>query len=103
MTHQPDVEEMVGHLIKEHSCDEARAMLELTQRAAMDEVQKSGIASFVPTDAGGQPKTRVINLTDAVADLLFEQLDDFEKLHDVHHGTRMLAALTEERKRNDGY
>lgn len=99
--HRPDVEEMIVHLINEHGCDEARAMLEVTKRQAMIDAQQSGLTGFVPTLADGTPRPTVVNLTDIVSDLLFAQLEDFDALHDAHHGTRILATLTEERKAND--
>lgn len=100
--HRPDVEEMITHLINEHGCDEARSMLEVIRHEALIAAQNSGLTGFVPTDQNGQPQARVINLTDAVADLLFERLAEFADLHDAHHGTRILATLTEERRSNDG-
>jgi hypothetical protein len=93
--HRPDVEELVTHLVRVHGCDETRAMIEVSKREAMIEVQNAGLVAFTPAFADGTPQPKVINLTEGVAERLFEQYSEFEALHTSHHDSRILAMLAE--------
>lgn len=93
MSHRPDVEELILHTVKDHGCDNARALLEVIKQQSIVDASAQTLAT---------PSPRVIDITDVVADGLYERLPEFHALHDEHHVAPLYEKITEERKATHG-
>jgi hypothetical protein len=93
MTHAPETEELVWHLIAEHHCSTAES---LKNRLGQEVATRIRQVSIVPAEG-----SRTIDITEEVGDELAVHHEDFDALHDGHHAA-VLAARALHRWEVDG-
>lgn len=99
MTHQPEIEELLGHLLNPpHHCSQATR---LREEIAQTVVEARRQVTLVPAQG-----TIQIDLTDEVGDALAARREEFERLHDAHHAeeiaTTLVDRLIREQEGEDG-
>lgn len=95
MTHQPEIEELLGHLINApHHCSEAISLRDAIATEVREQVRT---VTLVPAEG-----RRVIDITSEVADVLATRVEDFERLHDGHHAAAIAERITERMRDDEG-
>jgi hypothetical protein len=87
MTHHPEAEEILQHLIAVHACSEA---ISLRQEIISAVTSRRAASTLIPADGSIQ-----VDVTADVAEAVADRLGEFDRLHDGHHAQQIAARMLE--------
>lgn len=82
MTHRPEAEEFLQHLIgPDHACS---AAISLRQKIMGEVANRTRAVTIVPA-SGSMEVDITVDITDEIADACAERIAEFQALHNAHH------------------